>query len=173
MTMLVAEIDAVLAVDWLLRDLPAAALRGVARTAEAERIHRQGPITARRLAGRDGFVRYERRLRRAVDELAAIVAVVEPVGPAGRPAWEQEARAYAEIGSACMDLAYQIERRLLYTGARAGGWAVRLVHTAHQLDAYLRPGSVARLARDSYQALFDEAVLAGRGSLLPGTGVPG
>ncbi len=165
--MLVVDIDEEFAVDWLVRDLPGAALRGVARSAEADRIQRQAPVTASTLHARNGLVRYRRRLERAAGELAAVVAVLELSGRAGRPEWEQEAQAYAEIGSACMDLAYQLEHRLLSRGEQAGRCAVRLVQTAHRLDAFLRPGAVAAAVQQTYCTLFDTAVFEGRGRLLP------
>ncbi|GAB4584721.1 hypothetical protein [Nocardia sp. IFM 10818] len=164
--MRVENIDLELTVDWVLRDLSAAALRGVARTAEAEQIQCRPPITMRTLRSANGLARYQHRLERITAELTAIVEVLEPTG---RPDWEQEARAYAEIGSACMDLAYQVEHLLLSTGEQAGRWAVRLVHTAHRLDAYLRPGAVAAAAQRSYHALFDTVLLEGRGRLLSGS----
>lgn len=163
--MRVVDIDEEFAVDWLVRDLPSAALRGVARSAEADRIQRQAPVTASTLKARNGLVRYRRRLERATGELDAIVAVLELSGRAARPEWEQEARVYAEIGSACMDLAYHLEHRLLSAGEQAGRWAVRLVQTAHRLDAFLHPGAVALEVQNSYCTLFDTAVLDGRGRL--------
>ncbi|MFI6865979.1 hypothetical protein [Nocardia sp. NPDC050406] len=164
--MLIAEIDVVRAVDWLLRDLPAAALRGIARRAEATRLQRQRPVTARALTGRDGLARYRRPLQRTAVELTEILTVLEP--PTPQHDWEREARTYAEIGSACLDLAYHIEHRLLSAGDDTGSWAVRLVHSAHHLDTFLRPGTVADQVQRSYCALFDAAVLDGRGRLRPG-----
>lgn len=163
--MRIVDIDVERAVDWLVRELPGAALYGVARAATAAAIHRQAPVTVRVLDNPNGLVRYRRRLERAAGELAATVHALEPADRLSD--WEQDARAYAEIGSACMDLAYRMEHQLLSVGEPAGRWAVRVVHSAHELDAFLRPGSVARRVQDSYHTLFDNAVLEGWGRLLP------
>ncbi|WP_280340373.1 hypothetical protein [Nocardia neocaledoniensis] len=158
------DVDADLVVDWVVRLLPAAALRGVARSETADRIAGQPMVSERMLLRRNGLIRYRHRLRRAAIELESVVDVLEPPGRKVA-AWEHDAHVYAEVGAACMDLAYRVEYFLADTGEEAGRWAVRVVHAAHRLDRYIRPGELTRLARGSYYSLIDTAVLDGRGRL--------
>lgn len=157
-------INAELVVDWIVRDLPAAALREVGRRTEADLIMAQPPVTRRAVASRTGMRHYQPPLQRAALEMDAVVAVLEPDNQS-RQSWEVDVRMDAEIGAAIMTVVRRNEFELTRRDHHAGYWAVRAITAAVQLSAYLNPGAVAQAVQQSYQNLYTTAVLDGWGRL--------
>ncbi|ATL72481.1 hypothetical protein CRH09_39595 (plasmid) [Nocardia terpenica] len=154
--MQIVDIAAEHVVDWVVRELPVAALRGVTREDLASPIICQPPITARTVNSRTGLRRYQPPLRRAALTLS------DPIGDHWASSWELEAFMYAEIGSEIWDFAHDIETAMRRNGGHhAGFWALRVVRTAYLLN----PGATAAHVRLSHQAFVDRAVLDGLGRL--------
>ncbi|MFJ4654219.1 hypothetical protein ACIP5Y_23375 [Nocardia sp. NPDC088792] len=164
--MRVVDLDMERPADWVVRMLPAAALRGAGMAGEAARLVRRPPVTGCALAGRGGLERHRKVLANTIEAVAANARMCGPGMEAWRPSWQIEAQVYAEIGSACMDLAFQVEHMLLAGGRDDGQLAIRLVHMAFALGGFRGAGSVAAEVRRSYHELFDALVLEGRGRLM-------
>lgn len=154
--MQVVDIAAEHAANWVVRELPVAALRGVARDELAAPIAAAPKITARTLRTRTGLRRYQPAVRRAAIELS------DQIGDARPPAWELEAFMYAEFGCEVWDLALDIESSMVRPGGHhAGYWALQVVRKTY----LLHPSATTAHVRLSYQSFIDTAVLDGLGRL--------
>ncbi|MGW4356840.1 hypothetical protein ACWELJ_32630 [Nocardia sp. NPDC004582] len=138
-------------VDWLVRELPAAALRAVGESELADQIAALPAVTAEVMRG--GLHVYPPLLRRA--------SLMLPGDAQPPERWQTDAAMYTDIGSAAMDVAHDVELGLIENGHYAGFWGLQVV-----CNAYLRsPADTTAQVQQCYQRLVDAAVLNGWGRL--------
>ncbi|MCC3318435.1 hypothetical protein [Nocardia africana] len=154
--MQISELADEIVTDWVVRELPAAALRGVARHDLAGEIQAQPPITAETLEADNGLRRYQHELQRAVFALPAKRSAAVPSDD------EIDAFIYAEVGAEIFDLVHELAADLAFTsGDATGAWALQLLRKAYRIN----PRATAEAIRCRYHELFETAVIDGVGRL--------
>lgn len=168
--MYLMDLSPELTVDWVLRELPASALRGAGRTETAARVLLEPKVTLDRLRVGTGLRSHADRLRAVVIDLDWVTANLLPA-PTG-PRNLRQVEMLADYGTEVVDLVQEIARRLLRAGHAGGFWSLRVLQDCYRLNG-IRQGGVVTAVRSSYNSFFDTAVLRGLGRLTDTPEAPG